>query len=682
MSLPIFRIRNLTETTVTLAKKTPEIPLEASAGVAPLVISNMEQREQREGKGLRRNMRQVSDKDPSTVLDYARSYLSKGFSVIPVKRGTKRPALASWKEFQERYATDEELTSWFGNGSHNSIGIVTGVISGIAVVDFDSAEAIEFAKSHNFPPTPLVRTAKGYHAYYRHSPGVRNFQKRDDLPGVDMRGDGGFVVAPPSIHASGHLYHWVEGKGIDDLPLAKLPSIILAKRPEDKASLRSLYEGTEKGSRNDSLTRLAGSWVSDGLSFAECLEMANAWNSKNNPPLPGKEIERTVKSIFERHHSKAMPGLVRLDTVTPEKVQWLWYPYIPLGKITLIDGDPGNGKSLFAIDLIARVTSGLPMPDGYRGVQGGAVILALEDGLADTIVPRLEAAGGNKSKVVALQGIVGANGVLRFPTIADVNHIARACDEVQAKLLVIDPLMAYMGDVNSWKDQDIRQGMAPLVRMAEEKNVAATVIRHLNKSSTSHSVYRGGGSIGFIGLARVSLLIAKDPENEDRRILAGIKSNLAPLPPSLSYVIENSGDIPRIAWGGTSNHTADALLATPQTPEEKSAFDEAREFLLEVLSEGMINANEIFKEAKRAGISEKTLKRAKKALAVRSEKSQFGGGWIWRLPDEEGQESPKGVNKNIWTSSGNLAPFGENDQGSPPIEEDEYEVINVLEVKE
>ncbi|MEW6110071.1 MAG: bifunctional DNA primase/polymerase [Nitrospirota bacterium] len=236
------------------------------------------------------------------VLDYVRLYLSRGFSVIPVATGTKRPALVSWKEFQVRHASEEELTSWFGNGSHNNIGIVTGVISGIAVVDFDSVKAVEFAKSHNFPPTPLVKTGKGYHAYYRHSSGVRNFQKRDDLPGIDLRGDGGFIVAPPSVHASGHRYQWVEGKGLDDLPLAELPSIILAKRPEHKTSLGDLYRGVERGSRNDSLARLAGSWVNDGLSFDECLDMANAWNSKNIPPLPAREIERTVRSIIEKHH--------------------------------------------------------------------------------------------------------------------------------------------------------------------------------------------------------------------------------------------------------------------------------------------------------------------------------------------------------------------------------------------
>jgi len=630
---------------------------------------------------MKGNVQQPSDRESSTALAYARFYLSKGFSVIPVIKGTKKPALLSWKEFQGRHATDEEVQKWFGNGSHNSIGIVTGVISGIAVVDLDSQEAVKFAKTQNFPPTPLVKTGKGYHAYYRYTEGVRNFQRRDDLPGIDLRGDGGFVVAPPSIHASGHSYHWEEGKGLDDLPLAELPPIILAQRPEHKTPIRDLYKGAARGSRNDSLARLAGSWVKDGLCLDDCLEMAHAWNSRNNPPLDIREIERTVRSICERHH-KDMPGLVRLDTVTPEKVQWLWYPYIPLGKITLIDGDPGTGKSLFAIDLIARVTSGQPMPDGRRGIQGGAVILALEDGLADTIVPRLEAAGGDTSRVVALQGVADAKGGLRFPTIADVEHIARACDEVQARLLAIDPLMAYMGDVNSWKDQDIRQGMAPLVRMVEKKNVATMVIRHLNKSSTSHSVYRGGGSIGFIGLARVGLLIAKDPENDDRRILAGIKSNLAPLPPSLSYTINNCGDTPKIAWGGTSSHTADALLAVPQSPEENSAFDEAKEFLMEALAGGMINANEIMKEAKRAGISEKTLRRAKRSLAIRSEKSEFGGGWLWSLGHEDGQESPKEANKNIWPSSENLAIFGENDEEDTTQEKNEDEVINVLEVTE
>ncbi|MDA8103910.1 MAG: AAA family ATPase [Nitrospiraceae bacterium] len=370
------------------------------------------------------------------------------------------------------------------------------------------------------------------------------------------------------------------------------------------------------------------------------------------------------------------PGLVRLETVTPEKVEWFWYPYIPLGKITLLDGDPGNGKSLFTTDLIARCTNGGHMPDGTAGVQGGAVLMALEDGLADTIVPRLEVAGGNKSKAVALQGVPDILGNLRFPTIADVEQIANACKEIKAKLVVIDPLMGYLGDANSWKDQDIRRAMAPLVKMAEEQNVAVLVIRHLNKSAASQSMYRGGGSIGFIGLARVGLLIAKDPEDENRRILAGIKSNLAPLPASLSYCIEDHGGIPKIVWGGISNHTADALLSVPTSPEEKTAVDEAKEFLLDILELKAVEANEVIREAKKAAISERTLNRAKKLLGIRSEKSQFGGGWKWTLPGEDCQEMPKVVNKNNGNLGGNLATLGEDEPGHVvDLSGDEIEVI-------
>jgi hypothetical protein len=197
--------------------------------------------------------------------------------------------------------TDEELQDWFSTGNAN-IGIVTGSISGIDVVDYDSQEALELAGS--FPQTPLVKTGKeyGYHGYYCHKDGTRNFQKRDDIPGLDLRGDGGYVVAPPSVHESGVQYQWVTGMGLDDLPMAELPDFILSKRADDKIPLSEIYRGVSEGSRNHSLARLAGSWVNDGLTFEECLENANLWNSKNTPPLPETEVETTVKSIYERHH--------------------------------------------------------------------------------------------------------------------------------------------------------------------------------------------------------------------------------------------------------------------------------------------------------------------------------------------------------------------------------------------
>lgn len=360
--------------------------------------------------------------------------------------------------------------------------------------------------------------------------------------------------------------------------------------------------------------------------------------------------------------------VIRLDSVTAEKVDWLWPGYIPFGKITLLDGDPGLGKSLFTIDLASRLTTGQPMPDGTPSIQGGVVLMSLEDGLADTIVPRLEVAGANKSKIVSLQGVKDSDGQYRFPTVEDVQAIKKACESVDGKVLVIDPLMGYLGGkINSHKDQDIRRVLSPLAKMANETGIAIIIIRHLIKSDSNNSIYRGGGSIGIIGAARSALLVAKDPENENRRILAGIKSNLAPLPPSLSYVIENIGGIPKIQWGGVSGHTADALLSIPSNPEERSALEDAKTFLEEVLVDGAVDSREVQRQAKQAGIAERTLHRAKNALNVTSKRDGFGkeGKWLWHI---DCQKTPKVAKEKLGNLRENLATFAD----FKPIEEMEF----------
>lgn len=237
-----------------------------------------------------------------SILDFAHGYLAKGLSVIPLKPKDKRPAIYLWKQFQERKPTEGEIHEWFGNGSLNNIGIVCGKVSGLAVVDLDTPEAVRFAMDHHFPGTPASKTGKGYHAFFRYRDGLRNFQKRDDLPGIDLRADGGYVVAPPSVHESGVVYSWLPGRSLADLPLAPFPEIILAQTPADKISLEELYEGVGKGRRNDSLARLCGWWARNALTLSECMEQAITWNQKNSPPLPERELEETVKSIFTIHH--------------------------------------------------------------------------------------------------------------------------------------------------------------------------------------------------------------------------------------------------------------------------------------------------------------------------------------------------------------------------------------------
>ncbi len=359
-------------------------------------------------------------------------------------------------------------------------------------------------------------------------------------------------------------------------------------------------------------------------------------------------------------------GLVMLDTVTPEPINWLWQGRIPLGKLSVIDGDPGLGKSTVTLDLVARVSRGASMPDSGPGVSGGAVLLTLEDGLADTIVPRLKAADADLSRIAALQTIHDEEGKPRFPTVEDVEVIKRTCRKVQAKIVVVDPLMAHLGGkVNSWRDQDIRGALTPLCKLADEIGVAVIVVRHLNKASGGQAIYRGGGSIGIIGAARCAYLVAKDPEDEGRRILAGVKNNLAPLPPSLSFSLKEVDGASRVVWGGVSNHGADALLAIPSSPEERKALDEAKEFLRVLFSNGAVESKEAQRQARAAGIADATLRRAKKALSIRVEKQSFKGGWAWVLSEDD-QDVRRCSSQNDEHLRGEMSTFGEKEPPKAP----------------
>jgi hypothetical protein len=331
---------------------------------------------------------------------------------------------------------------------------------------------------------------------------------------------------------------------------------------------------------------------------------------------------------------------ILLSTVQPERVEWLWPGRIPLGKLTIIDGDPGLGKSVLTLDLAARVSRGLAMPDGSPGRQGGVVLLSAEDGLADTIRPRLDAAGADCERILALDSVLAEGGQgeeRRLPVLPlDVSYLAAAVKRVGALLVVVDPLTAFLGaEVNAHRDTDIRRALFQLVRLAEETGAAVVVIRHLNKLAGNNPLYRGGGSIGIIGAARSGLLVAKDPDNPNRRILAGTKSNLAKLPSSLAFDLTpaDNGAL-RIGWMGESAQTAESLLAVPKDGEERGAVCDAVEVLRTILSAGQRKADDVRREARKAGISERTLARAKSALGVKSRLVGFGrdGEWSWYLP--------------------------------------------------
>jgi hypothetical protein len=328
---------------------------------------------------------------------------------------------------------------------------------------------------------------------------------------------------------------------------------------------------------------------------------------------------------------------IYLSTVQPERVEWLWPGRIPLGKLTLLDGDPGLGKSVLTMDLAARVSAGLSMPDGAPSAgAAGVVLLSAEDGLADTIAPRLLAAGADLSRILALPTV---SHPARPPAIpGDMVWIKAAVQQTRAALVVVDPLMAFLSpDVNSHRDQDVRRGLLPLAALAGEMGFAVVVVRHLNKAAGGNPLYRGGGSIGIIGAARSGLLVARDPDNPDKRVLASTKCNLAKLPASLSFDLSlGEGGGLRVGWMGESQHTAESLLAIPVDGEEQGAVAEAAEVLRSILSDGPRDTNEVKCEAHKAGVTERTLSRAKTMLGITSRRTGYGanGKWQWFLPQQ------------------------------------------------
>jgi hypothetical protein len=221
------------------------------------------------------------------------------FSVIPLLPGTKKSPL-SWKEYQNTRANRELLEYWFLDNDYH-IGIVTGKISGIVVVDLDSEEGKKRFFSLDLKASPTVLTGKGLHIYFKHPMNreIGNFQRRPDLEGIDLRGDGGYVVAPPSLHPNGTKYRWKKGFSPIDLAVADFP---LDKFFSNNYNpIKPLYQGVSKGGRNNSLARMCGSWFRDGLDYEEVLEMALIWNTRNDPPLSDKELENTVRSIHRLH---------------------------------------------------------------------------------------------------------------------------------------------------------------------------------------------------------------------------------------------------------------------------------------------------------------------------------------------------------------------------------------------
>ncbi len=329
-----------------------------------------------------------------------------------------------------------------------------------------------------------------------------------------------------------------------------------------------------------------------------------------------------------------MTPLVRtlrdLESTATQSVPWLWPGRIAPGRLTLLDGDPAVGKSLVTLDLAARVSSGREFPDGHRPAEPAAVlVLSAEDGVQDTVLPRLRGAGADLNRVHALDTRATP---LFFPESCSL--LQEYIEQTRARLVILDPFFAFLGaEISSLNEMMTRRALDPLMRVAETTQAALLLVRHLRKNHTGcEMAYRGLGSVAIVGAARTAQVVGTDPKNHRRRVLACTKSNLGTLPASLGFVIgqTDSGEA-RLEWHGAVPLAADDLLEAGR--RRGPVVSEAAQFLRSCLRQGPRQRHAVLEEAEQAGISFRTLERAKGRLGVVSRQRREGGRnvWYWQL---------------------------------------------------
>lgn len=280
---------------------------------------------------------------------------------------------------------------------------------------------------------------------------------------------------------------------------------------------------------------------------------------------------------------------VTLSEIAPERVEWLWPGRLPRGKTVMCDGDPGVSKSTLGLTLAAHISTGRDWPDGQPCPLGDIILLTAEDGLADTVRPRLDAAGGDPTRVHVLQTVrlgIDKDGqpVRKPPTLADVSQLESAIRHHNASLVIVDVLMAYLpSGTDSHKDQDVRAVLSRIKDISDATGCAFLYIRHLNKGN-GRAMYRGGGSIAINGAARISWLVGRDPKDHDLIVVAQTKNNLAAMPESMSYRLADADGVARIAWAENSQRTADDLV-TDTAEQDIDERDEIAACLREYLQD-------------------------------------------------------------------------------------------------
>lgn len=606
---------------------------------------------------------------PPVVITYA----ERGWMLTPLRRNSKVPILDNWPSLN-RTSNLEQLEKWSSENPGCNWGLVTGSASGVWVLDVDTKngkQGLEWQNQQSLQhgvewlDTLRVRTASGgYHNYYLWSEGIGKSTDGQVSNGVDVIGEGGQVVVPGSV-INGVPYQF-EGcdaeKDILPSPQWLLPDIL--KKPEEKKPPRANGEGkipAGTGERHQFLLHHAGQLLHCGVSFTGLLaELLEVNRRKFQEPYSQDEVYRQAQDFFERwqrdpsdiwrefrqSYRREKAGKIPspssfeiadqiLKEVKRMSIDWLpgWEPYIAMGTLTMLTGDPGVGKSYIALAIAAGLTQ-----KGFN-----VAYLSVENPAAQVVGPRFDALGGDSGRVVLIKGLVTPDGK-RSITLQDLYAFDTVIQRHDIKLVIIDPIQSYLGaHVDAYRSNETRPVLDGLVELAERHALAMLILRHVVKAGGGRAIHKGLGSIDFTGAVR-SELFAGETVDKKQRAMVHIKSNLGYLGKTMGYEIVQGDEFGHVWQAGYFRWTGECELRVSDLTEpesaraDDSALKEAEDFLTTALSTGAKLESEIREDAKTVDIRPRTLRRAKKKLHIQSHKRPGDRKWEWMLPSKEAKD--------------------------------------------
>lgn len=619
---------------------------------------------------------------------YIRKYMARGFSIIPIPAKSKAPVIPGWQNIR---VTESNSDQYFRTDSN--IGVLLGKPSGWLIdIDLDCAEAVAAAPQF-FPSTSSfgrLSRPRSHLLYKCASIETKKFQHHGMI--LEIRSTGTQTIFPGSVHPDGEPIEFTTGcprmQAIDyDLLLTA------AGRTATAALLARLWHEMA-GSRHEASLALSGALIGAGWPVEETAEFirvicaisgddegrdrvqavidtakkqANGGKRTGWPSLSslaGDDVTTKIREWLaiadDPNHGLIIsekpagnPGGVLVTTINgchvkPEPVSWLWSGWLAAGKLHIIAGRPGDGKTTIALTIAAVTTAGGRFPDGQQAPIGDALIWSGEDTAADTLVPRLLLAGADMSRVHFVDKTIVGELKRPFDPAIDMQPLADAVRTLgNIRLVIVDPIVSMVaGDSNM--AATVRRSLQPLSDLAASTDCAALGISHFTKNTAGKNpLERLTGSLTFGAAARIVWGTAQQQGGE-ARVLVRVKNNLSAGDGGFEYAVTESAlpDDPlitssTIAWGRPIEGNAEDILGEAEgTGGEGGSADEVREWLRALLANGPVNAADGLKLGEELGFSENQIFRARRKLGVISDKPGYGVGWAWSLPNaEESEES-------------------------------------------